>query len=91
MKLCYHRMDKWSATVGQTDRGETGQATSLGSFWEGIVLGNVYTGWLAGWLANNEVCEFNLETFAVLIITITTLPIQRAIVSGGEGTRGPKL
>ena len=87
MKLCYHRMDKWSATVGQTDRGETGQVASLGSFWEGTVLGNVYT----GWLANNEVCEFNLETFIVLIITITTLPIQRAIVSGGEGTRGPKL
>ena len=36
-----------AATVGQTDRGETGQATSLGSFWEGIVLENVYTGWLA--------------------------------------------
>ena len=39
-----------AATVGQTDRGETGQVASLGSFWEGTVLGNVYTGWLAGWL-----------------------------------------
>ena len=38
--------------------------------------------------------EFNWETFSVLIITITilTLPIQRAaIVSGAQGTRGPKL
>ena len=49
MKLCYHRIDKWSATVCQTDRGEPGQVASFGSFLEGTVLENVYTG-LIGWL-----------------------------------------
>ena len=62
------------------------------------------SGRLVGWLeisgrpyskstcgANNEVCEFNLENVLIITITIPTLPIQWAIVSGAEGTRGPKL